>query len=388
MRTGIWLVGGRGSVAASTVAGAAGIRAGVVAPTGVVSELAAFRDVPLPAFDDLVFGGHDPATVGLVKRVERLAADGVVPHDLPALVRADLEAADAEIRPGLTETGRPAGTADAAVDALAADITDFRHRTGADSVIVVNVASTEPPARPHPAHASWELLAAALHRPDGFGVLPVGSLYACAALRAGCPFVDFTPSTGARLPALDELARLRGLPYAGSDGKTGETLVKSVLAPMFARRALNVRSWSGTNLLGGGDGAALAEPRRAAAKIRSKDRLLREQLGGPVQGGVHIHEVADLGEWKTAWDHITFEGFLGARMTLQFVWQGCDSALAAPLVLDLARFMALAHRADVSGPVPELGFFFKDPVASDEHALDRQFDALVTWARNPSGAGR
>ncbi|MEU8542418.1 inositol-3-phosphate synthase [Streptomyces sp. NPDC048717] len=388
MRTGIWLVGGRGSVAASTVAGAAAVRAGLLPPTGVVSELAAFRDVPLPAFEDLVFGGHDPTTTGLVKRVERLAADGVVPPGLPGLVRPDLEAADAEIRPGLTGAGHPAGTADAAVDALAADIADFRSRTGADSVVVVNVATTEPPARPHPAHASWELLEAALRRPDGTDVLPVSSLYACAALRAGCPFVDFTPSAGARLPALDELARRRGLAYAGSDGKTGETLVKSVLAPMFARRALRVRSWSGTNLLGGGDGAALADPRRAAAKIRSKDRLLREQLGGPVQGGVHIHEVADLGEWKTAWDHVAFEGFLGARMTLQFVWQGCDSALAAPLVLDLARFMALAHRAGVAGPVPELGFFFKDPVASDEHALDRQFDTLVDWTHRLAEAVR
>jgi myo-inositol-1-phosphate synthase len=388
MRTGIWLVGGRGSVAASTVAGAAGIRAGVLPPVGVVSELAAFRDLPLPSFDDLVFGGHDPATVGLVKRVERLAADGVVPHDLPALVRPDLQAADAEIRPGLTEAGHPAGTADAAIDALAADIADFRRRTEADTVVVVNVSSTEAPAPPHPAHTSRDLLEAALRRPEDAGVLPVSSMYACAALRAGCPFVDFTPSTGARLPALDQLARERGLPYAGSDGKTGETLVKSVLAPLFARRALTVRSWSGTNLLGGGDGAALADPRRAAAKIRSKDRLLREQLGGPVQGGVHIHEVPDLGEWKTAWDHITFEGFLGARMTLQFVWQGCDSALAAPLVLDLARFMSLAHRAGLRGPVPELGFFFKDPVASQEHALDRQFDELAAWARGLREAAR
>lgn len=157
---------------------------------------------------------------------------------------------------------------------------------------------------------------------------------------------------------------------------------------MFARRALTVRSWSGTNLLGGGDGAALADPTRAAAKIRSKDRLLREQLGGPVAGGVHIHELPDLGEWKTAWDHITFEGFLGARMTLQFTWQGCDSALAAPLVLDLARFTALAHRAGRSGPLRELGFYFKDPVGSDEHALDRQFDELVGWAHGLTRAPR
>lgn len=384
MRTGIWLVGGRGSVAACTVAGAAGLRAGAIGPVGVVSELAPFRGLPLSGFDELVFGGHDPSSTSLVKRVERLAADGVVPRGLPELVREDLAAADAEIRPGhdTGADGGPARSLDAVIDALAADMVNFRLRTGADTVVVVNVASTEAPTPPHPAHASWPLLRDALRDPvsEAPAVLPVSSLYACAALRANCPYVDFTPSAGVRLPALEELARLSGLPCAGSDGKTGETLVKSVLAPMFARRALPVRSWSGTNLLGGGDGATLAEPERAEAKIRSKERVLQEHLGHPVQGGVHIHDVPDLGEWKTAWDHITFEGFLGPRMTLQFTWQGCDSALAAPLVLDLARFMALAHRAGVSGPVPELGFFFKDPMGSREHALDRQFEQLVSWA--------
>lgn len=150
---------------------------------------------------------------------------------------------------------------------------------------------------------------------------------------------------------------------------------------MFARRALRVRSWSGTNLLGGGDGATLADPERVVSKNASKGLVLEAELGHAVDGGVHIHHVPDLGEWKTAWDHVTFEGFLGARMTLQFTWQGCDSSLAAPLVLDLARFTALAHRAGVAGPVPELGFFFKDPVGSTEHDLAAQYATLVGWAR-------
>jgi myo-inositol-1-phosphate synthase len=99
-----------------------------------------------------------------------------------------------------------------------------------------------------------------------------------------------------------------------------------------------------------------------------------------VEGEVHIDFVPDLGDWKTAWDHIRFRGFLGVPMVLQFVWQGCDSALAAPLVLDLARFVARAQQLGRAGPLAELGFYFKDPVASDEHRLSAQFDALRRWA--------
>ena len=125
----------------------------------------------------------------------------------------------------------------------------------------MNVSSTEPPVPPVPAHDSTRRAAAALADPAR-AVLPPSSLAAYAALSAGCPFVDFTPSPGVRLPALARAGRAQGLPYAGADGKTGETLLRTVLAPMFTARALRVRSWAGTNLLGGGDGANLADPAR------------------------------------------------------------------------------------------------------------------------------
>ena len=205
-------------------------------------------------------------------------------------------------------------------------------------------------------------------------------MYAAAAFTAGAAFIDFTPSTGARVPALEELAQRHGVPWGGSDGKTGETLVKSVLAPMFAARSLRVRSWAGTNLLGGGDGATLADPEAMESKARSKARGLEAMLGHPVDGPVHIDNIADLGDWKTAWDHLTFSGFLGTRMSMQFTWQGCDSSLAAPLVIDLARLADLALRRDEVGPLTALGFFFKDPVGSDEHRLFEQHRALTEWA--------
>lgn len=376
MSIGVWLIGARGSVATTAIVGAAAVAAGLAPPVGCVTELPDFSGARLPALGDLVFGGHDIADISLAKRAEQLVRSRVIPARLPELVAADLAAADAEIRPGAGPgTGPQAETA----ARLADDLVEFRVRRGLDRVVVINVASTEPPAAGQPAHDSLAALTVALR--DQKHVLPASSLYAYAALTAGCGYVDFTPSTGARLPAIDELARRRGLPYAGRDGKTGETLLKSVLAPMFAQRALRVRAWSGTNLLGGGDGANLADPAVAAAKNAAKQTVVRETLGGSVDGRVHIDYVADLGDWKTAWDHVLFEGFLGTRMQLQFTWQGCDSALAAPLILDLARLMALADESGRSGPVTELAFFFKDPAGPAEHSLAAQYEVLKAWSR-------
>jgi myo-inositol-1-phosphate synthase len=355
MATGVWLAGGRGSVAATSIAGAIAIRAGLADSTGCVTELPQLRSPALPALTELVFGGHDPATTPLGKKIEALATAGVLPVRLVTALADDLAAVEPEIRPV------PAAPTQGEVAALIAeDIVAFRRRHGLDRVVVVNVSATEPAAAPHPGHADPEALRRALDEPGT--VLPPSSLYAYAAFTAGCPYVDFTPSTGARLPALDALARHHGVPYAGHDGKTGETLVKSVLAPMFAMRNLRVRTWSGTNLLGGGDGANLAEPGPNAAKATSKQRVLRETLGYEPQGTTRIEYVDDIGDFKTAWDLVTFSGFLGTAMRMEFTWHGCDSALAAPLVLDLARLTSGAHRAGRVGPLTELAFFFKDPL--------------------------
>ncbi|MEN3358836.1 MAG: myo-inositol-phosphate synthase, partial [Mycobacteriales bacterium] len=320
----------------------------------------------------------------LEKRAEQLAAGGVLPHGVLPNLRAELQAAEAEIRPGYD--GGADRTQRAAATALAADLVDFRSRFGLDRVVVVDVASTERRFQEHPATASLAALEQALDA--GEAPLPPSAVYAYAALSAGCPFVDFTPSVGVRLPALAELAEANALPWAGNDGKTGETLVKAALAPMFASRALRVRSWAGTNLLGGGDGANLADPATAASKLASKSRVLSTVLGHELVEPLHIDYVPDLGDWKTAWDHVSFEGFLGVRMSLQFTWQGCDSALAAPLVLDLARLLARAHEIGDVGPVGAFGYFFKDPVGTDEHRLEAQFDALRAWAGRAAGFPR
>ncbi|MDI1453742.1 inositol-3-phosphate synthase [Streptomyces sp. ATE26] len=360
-RTGVWLVGARGSVATTVVAGCAAVTAGLRPPTGLVTETPAFAGSGLPALPSLVFGGHDTTACPLPKRAEELAAGGVLPPGLPAAVAAELADAEGEIRPGGPLPG-DTREADALIAVFAADIQDFVRRRGLDRAVVVNVASTEPaPDGPH---------------------LPPSSLYAAAALRAGCPYVNFTPSTGLHHPALAPLAASSAVPYAGRDGKTGQTLLRSVLGPMFAQRALDVRAWSGANLLGGGDGASLADPAAAAAKNAGKERVLTDTLGGTPEGEVHIDDVPALGDWKTAWDHIAFDGFLGTRMILQTIWQGCDSALAAPLVLDLARLTARAHERGLTGPLTELAFFFKDPVGdAPAAALAEQYAALVRFAK-------
>ncbi|MFI9584348.1 inositol-3-phosphate synthase [Streptomyces sp. NPDC052236] len=384
-RTGVWLVGARGAVATTAVVGAAAIRAGLAELTGCVTACEGFPGDRLPALDDLVFGGHDLHGFPLTDRAEELAAGRVFPAGLLEPLEKDLAAADQEIREGYVGgEGRGRGPGGAAVSqeeaarALAADIVDFRERLELARVVVIHVASTEAPVRPRPEHENLAALEKALSA--GADVLPPSSLYAYAAFSAGCPYVDFTPSTGARLPALDELARQRGLPYAGRDAKTGETLMQSALAPMFAARALRVRAWSGTNLLGGGDGATLVAPGPAASKTMSKRRGLGHLLDDRVEGTVHIDCVPSLGEWKTAWDHVAFEGFLGVPMSMQFTWQGCDSALAAPLVLDLARLTAAAHAAGLAGPLGALGFFFKDPAGTDELGQAAQYQALRSFA--------
>jgi len=383
VRAGIWLIGARGSVATTSVVGGLALRAGLTGPVGCVTAHPALSGAALPGFGELVFGGHDVITDPVAKKAEQLAAAGVVPARLVQALEADLAEVEANLRHAPAGS-TPAGTQAETATAIAGDIMAFSARHDLDRVVVVNVASTEPAAQPHPVHASLDALTAALAVPGM--VLPPSSLYAYAAFRAGCPYVDFTPSTGARLPALAELADRCRLPYAGHDGKTGETLLKSVLAPMFAMRNLAVRSWSGTNLLGGGDGANLAEPGANAAKSVSKQRVLREILGYAPEGGTRIDYVADIGEFKTAWDLITFGGFLGTPMSLQFTWQGCDSALAAPLVLDLARITLAAHQAGHAGPLTPLAFFFKDPLGDVDHALPAQWDALRAFLAGLGGS--
>ena len=150
---------------------------------------------------------------------------------------------------------------------------------------------------------------------------------------------------------------------------------------MFAARNLEVLSWVGHNIFGNLDGLVLDDQANKAAKIKSKDQLVGNILGYDPQTLVSIEYIKSLGDWKTAWDHIHFRGFLGTPMTLQFIWQGCDSLLAAPLVLDLVRFVELSNQRGEVGVLSQLSSFFKSPLNMKEHDFSRQFSLLCDWAQ-------
>ncbi|MFD8854689.1 inositol-3-phosphate synthase, partial [Streptomyces sp. NPDC059604] len=211
-RTGVWFIGARGSVATTAIAGCAALAAGLRPATGMVTETPPFADSGLPALASLVFGGHDTADCPLPKRAEALVAGGVLPHGLPSAIGRELATADAEIRPG---GPLPGDTRDdeELIAAFAADLTDFGHRNGLTRTVVINVASTEPV-------------------PDPRGKrLPASSLYAAAALRAGCPHVNFTPSTGLRAPALRDAGAASRRAHAGPAPKPRPTQHPGVRAP-------------------------------------------------------------------------------------------------------------------------------------------------------------
>jgi myo-inositol-1-phosphate synthase len=152
-----------------------------------------------------------------------------------------------------------------------------------------------------------------------------------------------------------------------------------VLAPMFALRNWRILSWVGHNIFGNRDGLVLDDPANKESKIRTKDQVLSKILGYAPQTHVSIEYIESLDDWKTAWDHIHFRGFLGVKMMMQFTWQGCDSILAGPLVIDLARLALLAQRRGQVGVLKHLACFFKSPMGVDEHDFFRQFSMLEEY---------
>ncbi len=390
-RLGLWLIGARGSIATCVTYGLAGLRAGLLEPVGIATEREPFRKLGLCAFEDIVLGGHEITVGNLSHGAGELVRHGILSAELVAAVSAEAAALDARIRPGvldLADVGRAELDPRAAslggvsprerTDRLSEDIRAFKDEHGLERVVVVYLASVEPWMEER---AHWNELVAFERALDADGVFPASSLYAYAAFRAGAAFVNFTPNRASSLPALRQLARELGLPHCGSDGKTGETLLKTTLAPMFAARALKVLSWQGYNLLGNKDGEALADPLRAASKLRNKDAPLRAILDDEaLHSHVSIDFVPSLHDWKTAWDFVHFEGFLGARMSLQLTWSGSDSALAAPLVLDLARWADLALARGEAGELAHTACYFKAPLAGGTHDFHQQFARLLAYA--------
>jgi myo-inositol-1-phosphate synthase len=349
--------------------------------------------LPLVAPEGIVLGGHDVCRRDLSVSAAELVAERILSEPLVAAARGEVEAASARIRcgtidaldralPGLDPEAVALGAVKPReqVARIVRDLAEFSAAESLSRVVVVNLASTEAARPEQPEWASLARFEAALDegRPQ-----PASVLYAYAALSQGCAYVNFTPSLGSSIPALRELALRAAVPHCGSDGKTGETLVKTVLAPMFSARNLRVLAWQGYNMLGNRDGEILADGAHRAAKLKNKDEALRSILSDErLHSHVGIDFVPSLKDWKTAWDFVHFEGFLGTRMTLQFTWSGSDSALAAPLVLDLVRLAEFALLRGERGEMAHTASFFKAPLAGGIHDFRMQFQALVDYAEH------
>ncbi len=379
-------------MAATVAIGLAAIRHGLAKPIGMTTEEPPVGDLPLAKLSNIVLGGHEVSKQTVNETLQQLhERSGLFTDPLIRTTATDIKAFERNIRPGaLMHSGeairrlksRPgvwnSGTAQQAVDRIRRDLRSFAKQNRLANVVVINVASTEPPFALGAVHKSWTRLESALRGPKP--VLPSSSLYALAAIEESMPYVNFTPSLGADVPALRERAATLGACIMGADGKTGETLLKSVLAPMFRDRCLRVLSWAGHNILGNRDGRVLVTPGNKASKLKTKDGLLRSMLGVSTQTHTAIEFVESLDDWKTAWDHIHFEGFLGTKMSLQFIWQGCDSVLAAPLILDLARLAEYHASSGGSGVMTHLSCFFKAPMDVTEHRFSRQIEMLQRYA--------
>jgi myo-inositol-1-phosphate synthase len=389
----IWIIGARGTIGTACTVGLVAAQQKLLTAEALLTETQPFLALGLPPLDEIEFGGCDlrEGTLGEAASQCSSTASVFAPYVVETVAR---RLAETPITRGILRgggiaienlAGDAAGemrkeTARDAVDRVTADLRGF---AGDDAdTVVVNLSSTEPP--PDFSVFSWNLAAFEKALESNDRRIPASSLYAYAALRLGFPYVNFTPSIGASIPALVELARQAGLPLAGRDGKTGETLVKTALAPMFAIRALPVEGWYGTNILGNMDGQVLADPDNRSSKITSKQGVLQQCLGYVPDGDVRIDYFRPLGDHKVAWDFIQFRGWGGHKMRMQFTWEGTDAILAAPLVIDLARLSLFARRRGESGPIGAFGLFFKTPEGSSEMNLHRQYDNLLRWIEQPA----
>jgi myo-inositol-1-phosphate synthase len=396
-RVGLWLIGACGGVGSTVALGLAALARGLTDTTSLTTALPLFTGVDLDNPGDFVVGGHEIRRTAFREAVHELhERANVFSRDLIDGCGHQLEAWEKNLRPGtilgsgaaisrLAERpeAQSATSPRDAIERVKADLTEFQRGQSLDQVVVVNVSSTEAPFELGEAHSSLSRLDAALSR--GEAVLPASSLYAYASLDLALPYVNFTPSLGASCPALEELALKRGVTIAGKDGKTGETLLKTVLAPMFALRNWRILSWVGHNIFGNRDGLVLDDPANKASKVRTKDQVISNIVGYRPQSHVSIEYIESLDDWKTAWDHIHFQGFLGTKMILQFIWQGCDSLLAAPLVIDLARLALLAQRRGESGVQKHLACYFKSPHGVTEHDVFKQMALLEEYVRGARG---
>lgn len=405
-RLGVFTVG-MGAVATTLMAGVELARRGQRAPVGAYSQSGWITDaagvrrrvaeaLPIAPLDRLVFGGVDLIETN-ARDAARTAgvlsdADQALAGDFLATVKAGPGVHDARyVRTLETMQTRPEKTKAAQAEAMTVVFREFFAARGCARGVVLLTLSTEAWRPLAPAHATPEAFLAGLAVNDP--EISPSQIYAWAAIEAGYPVVNCTPNPVHEVPAIVARATARGVPLAGSDLKSGQTLMKTVVASGLAQRLLGVKGWFSTNILGNRDGFVLDVPENFRAKEISKGGVLDDifdakeqpELYRDLEHQVRINYFPPKGDNKEAWDAIQLFGWLGYEMELKLNFQCRDSILAAPLVLDLALFTDLAARKGETGIQSWLGGYFKSPAAREGEKvvndLGLQIDAIKAKLR-------
>jgi myo-inositol-1-phosphate synthase len=404
------LLPGMGAVATTTIAGVEAVRQGLAQPIGSLTQLGTIRIgkrtenrtptirefVPLANLSDLTFGGWD---IFPDNAFEAASHAGVLNKDTLTQIEPYLKGVSpmaGVFEPHWvkklhgTHIKKGSSKRDFA-EQLIADIALFKKQNELSRCVAVWCGSTEIYQTPTAVHSSLAAFEAGLDASDP--AIAPSAIYAYACLKSGVPYANGAPNLSLDFPAMHELAKKHGLPIAGKDFKTGQTLMKTVVAPMLKARMLGLRGWYSTNILGNRDGEVLDDPESFKTKEMSKlgalEYILQPHLYPELYKEFHhvvrINYYPPRGDNKEGWDNIDIFGWLGYPMQIKIDFLCRDSILAAPIVLDLALFLDLAHRSGMSGVQEWLSFYFKTPMTTPglypEHDLFIQLMKLKNTLR-------
>jgi myo-inositol-1-phosphate synthase len=402
------LTPGMGAVATTFVAGVLAARKGYAHPFGSLTQMSHIRlgkrtdgrnplikdFVPLAGLDDLEFGGWDPYSDDAY--TSAMKAGVLDPRDIEGL-GDELRS----VKPypavfsnrwvrnldGVDQVKEDATHMDLA-EGLMEDIDRFRGEKGVDRLVMVWCGSTEAYEEPSEVHADLQTFEQGLK--DNDPAICPSQIYAYAALKMRVPFANGAPNLTVDIPAMVELAALEGVPISGKDFKTGQTLMKTMVAPGLKARMLGIKGWFSTNILGNRDGEVLDDPDSFRSKEVSKLGVLEQilqpevypELYGDLYHKVRINYYPPKGDDKEGWDNIDIFGWLGYPMQIKIDFLCKDSILAAPIVLDLALFMDLAARAGRTGVQEWLSFYFKSPQAAPGLYAENDLFIQLTKLKN------
>jgi myo-inositol-1-phosphate synthase len=407
------LIPGLGAVATTLIAGVEAVRKGISQPIGSVTQMGTIRlgkrtenrrpkikdFVPLADLNDIVFGGWDVFEDNVYEAASKAK---VLDKELLSSIKKELEAVvpmkaafDKNYAKNLTGTHVKQGTRYELAQAIIEDIKNFKAKNNCDRIVLIWCGSTEIYYEASDVHSSIEKFEQGLIDDDK--LISPSMIYAYAALKQGIPFANGAPNLTVDIPAMIELAKLTQTPIAGKDFKTGQTLMKTILAPGLAARSLGVNGWFSDNILGNRDGLVLDDPDNFKTKEVSKLGVLEDifkpednkELYGNIYHKIRINYYPPHGDNKESWDNIDIFGWLGYKMQIKINFLCRDSILAAPIALDLALFSDMAKRAGMSGIQEWLSFYLKSPQTAEglhpENDIFKQLIKLENTLRHLMG---